>query len=303
MSELVPEKTITFRWSTLELLVHSCWILGGCTLIFPIAAALYLGENPETKGFWPSTIAAPVLSAPIFLTGAFLLFCYQRIQLTLDSKGISWTTIFRKHQLDWEEINFAAESHKYFSALIIDTNTRRCTIPLTGVPGIVRLRRLLHEKHLEPPIEFVLSQAQRWRFARFLLVFSGIILLIQVANGLQIIFWSPPFDKSHLRLLGTLSFIPLLLVIHSIGHHLPSLSTAINLVEDQLVYKNGFRKSKTIPLSMITSIYYKKNAEEHSKDLMVSTGDSEIKIPEQFPNLTTIAKELSHRTGLEVQDA
>lgn len=303
MPELVPEETTTFRWNLLELLVHSCWVLGGCTLIFPLAAGLYLGENPETKGFWPSTIAAPELSAPIFLTGAFLLFCYQRIQLTFDSKGISWTTIFRTHQLNWEEINFVAESPKYFSSIIIDTNTRRWTIPLSGVPGILGLRRLFHERHLEPPIELVLSQAQQWRFARFLLAFVAIILLIQAANGLQIIFWSPPFDKSHLRLLGTLSFIPLLLVLHSIGHHLPSLSTAINLVEDQLAYRNGFRKSKTIPLSMITSIYYKKNAEEHSKDLMVSTGDSEIKIPEQFPNLTTIAKELSHRTGLEVQDA
>lgn len=303
MPELVPEETTTFRWNLLELLVHSCWMVGGGTLIFPFAAGLYFGENPETKGFWPSTIAAPVLSAPILLTGAFLLFCYQRIQLTLDSKGLSWTTIFRTHQLNWEEINFVAESPKYFSSIIIDTKTRRWTIPLSGVPGITRLRRLLHERDLEPPIALVLSQAQRWRFTRFLLAFVAIILLIQAANGLQIIFWSPPLDKSDLRLLGTLSFIPLLLVIHSIGHHLPSLLTAINLVGDQLIYRNGFRKSKTIPLSMITSIYYKKNAEEHSKDLMVSTGDSEIKIPEQLPNLTTIAKELSQRTGLEVRDA
>jgi hypothetical protein len=303
MRELGPEEKTTFRWNTLELLVHSCWIVGGCTLTFPFGAGLYFGENPETKGFWSSTIAAPVLSAPIFLIGAFLLFCYRRLQLTLDSNGISWTTVFRTHKLRWDEINFVAESPKYFSSLIIDAKTRRWTIPLTGIPGILPLRKLLHERQLEPPIELVLSQSQRWGFARFLLAFSAIILLIQVANGFQIIYWSPPFEKSHLRLLGTLSFIPTLLIIYSNSHHLPSLSTAVNVDGEQLVYRNSFRKSKTIPLSMITSIYYKKDANEQSRDLMIKTGDSEIKIPEQFPNLTSIAKELSHRTGLEVQDA
>lgn len=302
MRELGPDETVTFRWHLLELLIHACWILGGGLLIYPFAAGLFFGQNPESSGFWPSAIAGPVLSAPTFLVGIFINYCYKRLKTTIDSNGITWTTLLRTHEVRWDEINFIAESPKYLFSLLVDTKTKRWIIPLTGLAGLIRLRKIIYERDLQPPIELVFDQSRRWRFAKFLLIFFAIILLISMANGLQIIFWSPPFDKSHLRILGSLIYVPVIFSILIITSHLSSLSTSLDIVDEDMVYKNGFKKTIRVPLDKITSLCFAENPDERKTELIISAKTLQIKIQENFPNLRVIAKELSLRTGVEIRE-
>jgi hypothetical protein len=302
MREFAVDESATFRWHLLELLVHACWILGGGLLIYPFAAGLYFGQNPESSGFWHSAITGPVLSAPIFLAGIFINYCYKRLNITINSDGIKWTTMLRTHELRWDEINFIAESPKHFFSLLVDTKTKRWTIPLTGLAGLIRLRKMIYERDLPPPIELVFNQSRRWRFAKFLLIFFAIILLISMVNGLQIKFWSPPFDKGHLRFLGTLIYVPVIFSILIITSHLPSLSTSLNIVDEDMVYRSGFKKTIRVPLDKITSLCFVENPDERKTELIISAKTLQIKIQENFPNLRVIAKELSRRTGVEVRE-
>lgn len=301
-SPFKSEEGRTFRWSVLELLVHSTWFIAGCALLYPFAAGLYFGAEPSEKGFWPSTFTGPLLSAPIFIIGLCISIAHQRLKITLNSEGISWSTLFRSHEIRWAEVNFIAESPKYLYSLIVDTENKRWTIPLTGMPGSIPLRKLISMQNLEPPIDLVLSQSRNWRLARFLAVFCTSLLLVQAVNGIQAIFWSRPFDESHLRFIDTLSYIPIILCISTVSSHLSSQTTSLDIVSESLVYKNGFKRALKLPLNQITSISYKLDSNMVNRKLVVSANELKIGIPENFPNLELIAKELARQTSVPISD-